>query len=635
MIQFYGYAFVDEKQSNVDIKEIARKHNDNPHEIDTRTVELSGFGLAVHFKKGESDGISIDENRKIVVVIKGSFAPSVFPGAKYKNGRSEISEALLNKYMESGVDSLVGLNGRYALVVWDGYINKLFIITDHLGMQRLCWSRDGDKFLFGTHYHPFRMLSQRRFELNDLSVAEACSFGYPMQNKTLFNEIYTVSNGVVGDISRSSVHWYKYSDLLEKEQTKKISIEHCANILGETFDEVFADYGRLIDKQLTIPLSGGLDSRTILGFALRANIKNIKSFSYGHRHTYDVRLGRKLANAARTKHKYVNLPNSYVQDFLDSDINATEGESPAHSFHCSILGHHLSRDDILWHGFLGDTLSGKRVYDYEIYNDYEKKFDVFYNNRFSAWRGVPQGVFSKLITQEYRDIFFDGPRETVKQELDRFKGFAFWQATLRAELTSRQSRFIALSLDMLNNHCNVFAPFYDKRIVDAYLSFPLEALQGQRAYRKAIIKFCPELATVPADRFMRNLVDLDRVDGDIKKLPSASDQMWSVIPHSVKWRVNNYLRVNDRRIRFHDALARITGGWLGNHDRNAYAHYDIVIAKHAPSLTGLLNDENLFYPYFDIHYLRKFIHNIQNESQAFLAFNILTYAYWKKITMGK
>jgi hypothetical protein len=386
MIAFCGYAFYEPPESAERmLSGMLTGLSLDPRRFHSMNLVRPQFGLAMAVRKEEAFGFATDERADVVLVAKGEFAPSSLGLCYVKEGNEAMAEVLLHRYLKDGITSLMGLNGRYAVVIWNGREKRLFMVNDPLGMQRLCWTWAGQALLFGTQYKPFLNWSKVSSKLDDLAVAEVFALGYPIEERTLLRDIKLAPPGSIGTATPSGLRWSRYSELLETPAWEGISLDQSADRLGETLDEVVGEYGSVLKGPLVVPISGGMDSRTILGFAQRAGIRDIHTYSYGHRHTYDVRLGGRIARTAGVPHHYLYLSNSYIRDFIEEDIAVTEGEASAHSFHNSILKQVLTSDSVLWSGFIGDALSGYGLCEYGHFPHLSSKLErinVMFANKY-------------------------------------------------------------------------------------------------------------------------------------------------------------------------------------------------------------------------------------------------------------
>ena len=111
-----------------------------------------------------------------------------------------------------------------------------------------------------------------------------------------------------------------------------------------------------------VPLSGGLDSRILLGTLLHFDAaKNIKTLTYGTKGTWDVTIPEKISKWAGTRHAFIDMSDGPVLD-LDALIKTSQRFDNQ-----TMLFYHPPFDKIdlevnnsnVWNGVLIDVIMGK------------------------------------------------------------------------------------------------------------------------------------------------------------------------------------------------------------------------------------------------------------------------------------
>jgi len=130
------------------------------------------------------------------------------------------------------------------------------------------------------------------------------------------------------------------------------------DIFSDVMKEMFESIPK--HKKIVIPLSGGLDSRSILAFALLFIEKSrIVTYTFGVPGAYDYEIGGEIAKLAGTKHFQIDLNrHQYSEHELDLVCK--------YSGHSTFLFHHppiheinqIISDGIVISGYLGDLVFG-------------------------------------------------------------------------------------------------------------------------------------------------------------------------------------------------------------------------------------------------------------------------------------
>lgn len=135
----------------------------------------------------------------------------------------------------------------------------------------------------------------------------------------------------------------------------------------ELFDEVFTDSIEMNagSGYCIVPLSGGWDSRILLGYALeRFPASQIKTYTFGTKGQLDFEIGKKIAKQAGVEH--ISFDLSHIQlswDALKASVMETPWTYTADSFFNKYCYRQMqSNADILLTGFMGDPLTGGHIY---------------------------------------------------------------------------------------------------------------------------------------------------------------------------------------------------------------------------------------------------------------------------------
>jgi len=298
--------------------------------------------------------------------------------------------------------------------------------------------------------------------------------------------------------------------------------------------------------RIGIPLSGGLDSRTVLGVVRELKpADKLWTFSVGHRHTYDVVFGRRMARICRTRHQFIPLEQDFMARRGGTFVWLTDGMVNAH--HCWQMGATEVAPAMCDHvllGFLGGPLSGfqprvKPVLQATNLKVVEDQFVWACNVVFSDEElGVllRPSVYAQLRGAASEDLR-QGIRMAAAEELaDR---------TRVVNLLQDEQRHTWYYFAMYGSRVSMSAPFTDNDVVDFFLTVPVRYRSEQQVHQELIRRYLPALAHVALDK---SGLPLDA---------SRRQYVW----HR-RWR---------RLVT--EQLPRWTGGQYTWHDRRAYAHY--------------------------------------------------------------
>jgi asparagine synthase (glutamine-hydrolysing) len=211
----------------------------------------------------------VNDMSKVALMMNGEvynafdFKPNLIEkGYKFK-GESD-TEIVLNLYLEYGLEGMLSrLNGMFAMAIYDGRTQNLFLIRDRLGIKPLYILEENHRISFSSEMKSFKALPDFKFELDESKLSEFLLFRNTI-NKTLFKNIIGILPGTYWTINPSGeVKTSIYYDI-RKESNPEINIS--MNEL-ETALRNSVRRQLISDVKLGCQLSGGVDSSLVTAFS--------------------------------------------------------------------------------------------------------------------------------------------------------------------------------------------------------------------------------------------------------------------------------------------------------------------------------------------------------------------------------
>ena len=115
-----------------------------------------------------------------------------------------------------------------------------------------------------------------------------------------------------------------------------------------------------------VPLSGGLDSRAILGGLLESlETRQIRAVTFGSPGTWDYEIGREVAHAAGVRWEAIDLSSEdWRWEIAQLVKTARRIERPIGLFDAHVnhqVPERFGAENVYWSGFMGDPLSGSHL----------------------------------------------------------------------------------------------------------------------------------------------------------------------------------------------------------------------------------------------------------------------------------
>jgi asparagine synthase (glutamine-hydrolysing) len=227
-------------------------------------------------------------------------------------------EVLLHLYEERGLEFLTGVNGMFALALWDSRQRTLVLARDRLGKKPLYYHHSPALLLFGSEAKALLRHPACPRELDPRSLSKYLAYEYVPSPHCIFKGIKKLPGGHLLVWKEGQVSTRKYWDLKFPSQPAQRSEAELAEELRSRLKE--AVRLRLIsDVPLGVFLSGGIDSSTVV--ALMAELRpasTIKTFSIGFEEkSFDESShARRVAEFFGTDHREELLNSQTLLDIL-------------------------------------------------------------------------------------------------------------------------------------------------------------------------------------------------------------------------------------------------------------------------------------------------------------------------------
>jgi asparagine synthetase B (glutamine-hydrolysing) len=246
-------------------------------------------------------------------------------------------------------------------------------------------------------------------------------------------------------------------------------------------------------------LSGGLDSRLLLGLLCRADTP-IQTLTFGIPGCDDARVAAEVAAAVGSRHHFFELKPDWLAARADEAVRATDGLGNIVNLHVLATLEQQSRHaQVLYKGFLGDALLGFAL-KRQMWADYEPGVG------YEVHRGVhrEQGVLNydrneqqHLFTDAFQATVRDAPFEEYRAGMERAGTKQLANQRLFFDLTQRVPRMTLNGVEVARQRAVVRLPFCDNDLLDFALTVPPGFLFDRYLPKVAFAKHFPRLAQIP------------------------------------------------------------------------------------------------------------------------------------------
>jgi asparagine synthase (glutamine-hydrolysing) len=423
------------------------------------------------------------------------------------------------------------LNGSFTIVIMDKKNQKLVIINDRYGLRPLYYANYKNKFLFCSEVKGILKDSDFDKEIDEAAIADFFSFGYVLGDKTLFKNIRVLPQASILTYRDGRISLNQYWDFEYKENYTSHSLddylEEFAFLLHQAVNRCMKG-----DYVVGVPLSGGLDSRMIVGMIDKKYLP-IHTFTYGVPGCNDLRFARRVSEEIGTLHHEVTLKCEYFDEYIKKGVFLTDGMiSCIHFQTMSILDEMKNWVQVALGGILGDVTSGDHLrHSLFSINDRSNLLYALYKYHDILGEDIRRLLFLNSYYQRIKAI----PFESVEYSLAKTKAQLSANICDSFDIRERQRRFINYGNINLRSKVEVRTPFFDNDLIDFYLALPPDLRVAQRLYKEVFKRKLPNIAKIP--RQSTELpIDCSRFQEILKRAESIA-----------KWRIEKLCL---RKVRF-------------------------------------------------------------------------------------
>jgi asparagine synthase (glutamine-hydrolysing) len=171
------------------------------------------------------------------------------------------TEVLLAVYEAYGPAGFQRLNGMFAAAIWDQQNRRLVLLRDRLGIKPLYYSWAGQDLVFGSEIKALLCHPKTRRALDPFALSEYLTFHFPLENRTLFKDVYMLEPGTYAICEDGRLQTFLYWRMTFGSSPYG-SVDEAAEALRPVLKAVLNRQIRS-DVPIGTYLSGGMDTGAI------------------------------------------------------------------------------------------------------------------------------------------------------------------------------------------------------------------------------------------------------------------------------------------------------------------------------------------------------------------------------------
>ena len=389
------------------------------------------------------------------------------------------------------------LRGVFAIAAVDERERAAYLVSDRFGLRPLYYAQIGAKLLWASKVRALLVDPDVSTRADVAAVAQLLSCEYVLGDRTLLEAVRVLPPATVltfrDGTARLSAYWRI------RHAPRAIDAAEAAERFGDALAGAVQRVMAL-DRSTGIPLSGGIDSRSIAA-SVRPEHGPVQAFTFGFRWSHDVQSARRVARFLHAQHEVVESRPDYLPRWALAGVRATDGMvSLAHYQICQLLDAMSPRVQIVLDGLGGGRYRGA----------------VVGGSALQAMAGgqEPDAVFEMLLSRYNTGVPVAQLRECLAPSGDTRATGALraalaetWQASAEGspdiwdrmdyvEFTQRVRRFAVYGSTHYLSRFEVAFPFMDYDVVDVLLTTPLSIRTSGALFTELYRRRWPALGRV-------------------------------------------------------------------------------------------------------------------------------------------
>lgn len=410
-----------------------------------------------------------------------------------------LSRILLEYFLAFGPTALTGLNGSYALAVWEEAPQRLTLINDRYGTANLYYWHTPGRLAFASEYKAIAAHPDFSGSIDEIALADFLIFRQVNSDRTFFNEIRSVPPASVliyqQDTLRIEDHWdlpvgqYRRTFVSRMATTEDIVFEWAHHLENAVRRQSFPETCLLI--------TAGLDSRLLAACFKQVNPQlDLTTTTIGVDGCREIEIGRQVAAALGYAHEQLLIDTTYLARHAAQAAWRGEGKLNAFAAWIYRQESYLLENGLRYAmtGILGNAISGR-----------------YFPERLKTANGEPGEDLLRSSLGRKVEWLKSVMRPEVFHRAAPASLDAYSEAYRRSRADDPYGRYDELYFryilprhawkdEVLGDAAESLAPYLDNDLVDFSLSIPPSLRAGGRLYRQMIVEHFPAIARLASDR---------------------------------------------------------------------------------------------------------------------------------------
>jgi hypothetical protein len=396
---------------------------------------------------------------------------------------TEIGHRILyDALRKNDVSKLSTVSGTFCCAVYEksesGNGGCVTLVTDKIGIRPIYIYRGNECYLISSALNIIERFLDGDLSPDFVGITQRVALGYPLGERTEYLEVDSVRSAAIVKITRDGINKSTYFDW-GSITANNLSVEENARIAYELFSKAVARRASG-DKVVAASLSGGLDSRCVVG-ALRASGRQVVCLNWADPKAKNYVYAEMLAK--RLSCHFFPIPKGdgrWFRKYLASYLREFNADS----------GIQLDRPRVLWSGDGGSVGAGAVYLDEEMLTAARTRGDRYGVESLIGHYGrlITKKIFSRDYRSQVHSVYLDSLMTEMQSITCDDRGNALFLFFLLND-QRRHMEDIYENIDLWKIDYNM--PFFDGDFCGHLFSVPIDQ-RLRHVFYNEWLKFFPD-----------------------------------------------------------------------------------------------------------------------------------------------
>ena len=501
MVGIVGYTKFKTLPNGMQIKEMAENVKTNAGQsIVYSSNELVDIALIAYTELGSCRN-AVNEDGRINVFVYGKiygYAKELemlkIKGHRFQDDEN-VAEFICHAYEEYGEDAFRDLNGSFCLVISNMNGHEVFIVTDMFGTRPIYYAFQNGELIFSSHSRAILRYPSFPKELNEKTLVKFLMFGKIgiLGDETWFKGIKLMPPASILKFDGVNLIIKKYWDLeyLANPRDKKEIVGDLLKALKKAVNIRVEDL-----NGVSVLLSGGLDSRSVLGAIDKKQLNKITAVTFGVSKCDDITIAKNVTRELCVKHLVIEYTPDELAEFAKDVVTLTDGQDTVNVSYIPFVANLIKERGIRYHlqGYMFDLLLGgsflsKEFFRIKSYSEFlqalERKYSLFQPSE-----------LKKLLAEKLQKYVPSARKELAKLAYEA-KGDSFPNKADYFAINTRVRRYTLMGSVLFREFIEELLPTVDNDVIKIISQIPPRLRFNYFVYREFLLTLNRELAKIP------------------------------------------------------------------------------------------------------------------------------------------